>query len=85
MAVLTGLRTANIRCLIWERVNLEQAHVWIPAQSMKGGRAIGIALSEDAVRVLKGIDRMEGQEHVFLYRGRPGEPGVRQSDLAESL
>jgi integrase len=70
-AVLTGLRTANIRGLVWARVNLEQAHVWIPAQSTKGGRPIGIALSEDAVGVLKGIKRIEGQEHVFLYRGRP--------------
>jgi integrase len=70
-AVLTGLRTANIRELVWGRVDLERAHVWIPAQSTKGGRAIGIALSEDAVKVLKGIKRSEGQERVFLYEGRP--------------
>jgi integrase len=70
-AVLTGLRTANIRELIWSRVDLARAHAWIPAQSTKGGRAIGIALSEDAVQVLRGIDRQEGQEHVFLYEGRP--------------
>lgn len=70
-AVLTGLRTANIRELIWSRVDLERAHVWIPAQSTKGGRAIGIALSEDAVNVLKGIKRAEGQDRVFLYEGRP--------------
>jgi integrase len=70
-AVLTGLRTANIRELVWSRVDLERAHVWVPAQSTKGGRAIGIALSWDAVTVLKGIKRTEGQEHVFLYEGRP--------------
>jgi len=70
-AVLTGLRTANIRELVWNRVDLERAHVWVPAQSTKGGRAIGIALSEDAVTVLKGIKRTEGQERVFLYEGRP--------------
>jgi len=70
-AVLNGWRTANIRELIWSRVDLERAHVWIPAQSTKGGRAIGIALSEDAVKVLKGIKRTEGQERVFLYEGRP--------------
>jgi integrase len=74
-AVLTGLRTANIRELVWSRVSLEKAHVWIPAQSTKGGRAIGIALSDDAVRVLKGIDRIEGQDFVFLYEGVP----MRQS------
>lgn len=70
-AVLTGLRTANIRELVWSRVDLERAHAWIPAQSTKGGRAIGIALSEDAVTVLKGIERVKGQERVFLYEGRP--------------
>lgn len=70
-AVLTGLRTANIRELVWGRVNLERAHVWIPSQSMKGRRAVGIALSEDAVRVLKGIERVEGQDRVFLYEGKP--------------
>jgi integrase len=70
-AVLTGLRTKNIRELVWSRVDLERAHVWIPAQSTKGGRAIGIALSEDAVTVLKGINRTESQERVFLFKGRP--------------
>jgi integrase len=70
-AVLTGLRTANIRGLVWGRVDLERAHCWIPAQSTKGGRPIGISLSPDAVRVLKGISRIEGQEQVFLYEGKP--------------
>ncbi len=70
-AVLTGLRTANIRELVWGRVSLERAHVWIGAQSMKGRRAVGIALSDDAVRVLKGIKRVPDQDRVFLYEGRP--------------
>lgn len=70
-AVLTGLRTANIRELVWSRVSLERAHVWIPAQATKGGRPIGIALSEDAVKVLAEIKRVEGQDRVFLYDGRP--------------
>jgi integrase len=70
-AVLTGLRTANIRELVWSRVDLERAHAWIPAQATKGGRAIGIALSEDAVSVSRGIERKNGEDHVFLYKGRP--------------
>jgi integrase len=70
-AVLTGLRTKNIRELVWSRVDLEKAHVWIPAQSIKGGRAIGIALSEDAVAVLKEVKRTDGQDRVFLYKGEP--------------
>jgi integrase len=53
------------------RCALERAHAWIPAQSTKGGRAIGFALSADAVTVLKGITRAEEHERVFLYEGRP--------------
>lgn len=74
-AVLTGLRTANIRELVWGRVDLDKAHCWIPAQSTKGGRPIGLALSADAVTVLRGIDRVAGQDRVFLYDGVP----LRQS------
>jgi integrase len=33
---LTGLRAANIRQLVWSRVDLDRAHVCIPAQSTKG-------------------------------------------------
>src|SRR6202142_475421 len=70
-AVLTGLRTANIRGLVWGRVDLDRAHCWIPAQSTKGGRAIGVALSADAVKVLSGVARVAGQDRVFLYEGKP--------------
>jgi len=70
-AVLTGLRTANIRELVWGRVDLERAHLWVGSLSMKGGRAIGIALSPEAVAVLRAIPRVAGQERVFLYEGKP--------------
>ncbi len=71
VAVGTGLRTANIRELVWGRVDLERAHLWIPAMSAKGKRAIGIPLSADVVEVLRAIPRVEGQERVFLYEGKP--------------
>ena len=74
-AVSTGLRTANIRELVWGRVDLARAHLWIPSKSAKGKKPIGIPLSEDAVRVLKSIARVEGQDRVFLYEGQP----LRQS------
>jgi hypothetical protein len=48
-AVRAGLRTANLRRLVCSRVDIERAHAWIPAQSTKGGRAIGIALSDNAL------------------------------------
>jgi integrase len=74
-AVLTGLRTANIRELVWGRVDLERAHCWIPAQSTRGGRPIGVALLADAVQVLRRVARVDGQDRVVLYEGVP----LRQS------
>jgi integrase len=71
VAVGTGLRTTNIRELVWGRVDLDRAHLWIPALSAKGSRAIGIPLSPDVVAVLRAIPRVEGQERVFLYEGKP--------------
>ena len=70
-AVLTGLRTANIRDLVWGRVSQDCSHVWIPSISAKGGRAIGITLSEGAGAVLRSIERVPGQDRVFLYDGQP--------------
>lgn len=70
-AVLTGLRTKNIRELVWGRVRADMSHVWIPAQSTKGGRAIGITLSDGAREVLEGIVRTVGVDHVFLYDSQP--------------
>lgn len=83
-AVLTGLRSANIRDLVWGRVSLERAHVWIPAMSAKGRRAIGVILPPEAVEVLRGIKRVTDQDHVFLFHGEPfnghfGKPGWRRA------
>lgn len=67
-SVLTGLRLGNVQGLVWGRVNLDQAHVWIPATTAKGKRAIGVPLSAEAVEVLRAIERVDGQDRVFLYR-----------------
>lgn len=69
-SVLTGLRLGNVQQLVWGRVNLAQAHVWIPASTAKGRKAIGVPLPPDAVELLKGLERVDGQDRVFLYRVR---------------
>lgn len=69
-AVLTGLRLGNVQQLVWGRVNLAQAHVWIPASTAKGRKAIGVPLPPEAVELLKGIEREAGHDRVFLYRVR---------------
>lgn len=78
-SVLTGLRLGNVQQLVWGRVNLETAHVWIPAMTAKGRRTISVPLSPEAVALLRAVERVEGQERVFLYRGlgRGRKPFVR--------
>ncbi len=71
VAVGTGLRTATSASSCGAVSDLERAHLWIPAMSAKGKRAIGIPLSADVVEVLRAIPRVEGQERVFLYEGKP--------------
>lgn len=68
-SVLTGLRMANVRDLVWGRIDLENARVWIPTQDAKGKRAIGLPLPPEAVGLLKSIERVS--DHVFTYR--PGK------------
>lgn len=67
-AVLTGLRLGNVQGLVWGRVNLERAHVWIPAMTAKGRRTISVPLCPEAVELLRSIPREPGQDRVFLYR-----------------
>lgn len=73
-AVLTGLRLGNVQGLVWGRVNLDQGHVWIPASTAKGRKAIGVPLPPEAVELLRSVERVEGQDRVFLYR-RVGKGG----------
>jgi integrase len=68
-AVLTGMRLANVRDLTWDRVDLENGHVTIPASQYKGKRDIGLPLSTQAVAVLKSLPHRRGR--VFLYDGKP--------------
>ena len=67
-SVLTGLRLGNVQGLVWGRVNLQTGHVWIPASTAKGRKAIGVPLSPEAVELLKRIERVPGQDRVFLYQ-----------------
>lgn len=69
-AVSTGLRQANVLGMQWKRIDLERKLAWIEGADMKGGKAIGIPLSIEAINVLTTV---QGQhpEWCFTYRGRP--------------
>jgi integrase len=68
-SVLTGMRMANVRDLTWDRVNLENGHVWIPSSHYKTKRSQGLPLSTEAVALLTALPNRKGR--VFLYDGEP--------------
>lgn len=69
-ALATGLRQANVLRLEWKRVDLDTQRVWFEAADMKADEALGIDLSEDAVKVLEG-QKGKHAEWVFPFRGKP--------------
>jgi integrase len=68
--VSTGLRMRNVTYLTWDRVDLKRRHVWIPASSAKGAKAIPVPLNQDAVDILKRW-KDKHEERVFVFRGKP--------------
>ena len=69
-ALATGLRQANILRLEWSQVDLKRRVAWIHADQAKSDKALGVPLSDEAVRVLRAqIGRH--QQWVFPYHGRP--------------
>jgi integrase len=76
-SVLTGLRMSNTRDLTWDRVDLDEGHVTIPASQYKTNRNQRFPLSTQAVTLLSGLPHRTGR--VFLYEGRPitGKLGAR--------
>lgn len=69
-SVLTGLRMSNVRDLVWGRVDLDRATCWVPSSHYKTKKAHGVPLSEEAVRLLRMVPRVDGVDHVFTYTPR---------------
>lgn len=65
---------ANVRDLVWGRVDLENARVWIPTQDAKGKRAIGLPLPPEAVGLLKSIARVSDRVFTYTPTGEDKEP-----------
>jgi len=69
-AVVTGLRSANVRLLEWAWVDMKLKHIRIPASHFKNGEAHGVPLNEAAMSVLvkrQGLDA----RYVFTVDGQP--------------
>lgn len=95
----TGLRSANVRNLRWDQVDIRQKYLEIPGEEMKNGRVFSAPLNSTAIEVLLG-QYGKHQEYVFPYKGKPvsqcntrafreacrraGIPGTRFHDLRHS-
>lgn len=75
-AVATGLRENNVLGIQWSQIDMRRKVAWIHPDEAKGGDAIGIPLSDEAIQVLK---EQIGQhkQYVFVYRksDKPDEDG----------
>lgn len=74
-SIATGLRQANVLALRWDQIDMQAGRLWVHADQMKGGKAIGVPLSQDAMAVLReqiGKDK----EWVFPYKGKGRKAGA---------
>ncbi len=69
VSLATGLRQRNVVELEWPQVDMDRRCAWIFADQAKGARGIAVALSSEAMAVLRQQPRIH--ERVFLYKGRP--------------
>lgn len=69
LCVLTATRTSETIEAKWEEFDLDRAIWTIPKERMKKGREHRVPLSDQAIKVLKSINRVEGSPWVFDSRG----------------
>jgi integrase len=90
--ILTGLRTSEVIGATWDEIDLE-AGVWtIPAERMKIKRTGSgearephrVPLSDQALAVLRGAPKEEGNPHVFISRTKAGS-GLSNMAMLELL
>lgn len=78
-AILTAARSGEVRLATWDEIDFDRKLWTIPEDRMKAGKPHNVPLSAPAVKLLKGLPRMEGCEYVF-----PAPRGGHLSDMALS-
>jgi integrase len=73
LCVLTATRTSETIEAKWDEFDFDKAIWTIPKERMKKGREHRVPLSDQAIEVLKSINRIEGSPWVFDSRGK-GKP-----------
>ncbi|WP_227814330.1 tyrosine-type recombinase/integrase [Nitrogeniibacter aestuarii] len=73
LTILTAARSGEIRGAIWSEFDLNSAMWIVPAERMKAGKEHRVPLSEEAVKLLKALDRKDDGDLVFpgARAGRP--------------
>lgn len=75
-AILTAARSGEVRGATWTEIDLVE-EVWtIPAERMKAGREHRVPLSAAAMRLLRSLPKLEGNDLVFHARA-----GKQMSDM----
>jgi integrase len=70
--ILTAARLSEAIEAPWSEIDLEAAEWHIPAERMKGRRPHTVPLSPQAIELLKGLYREEGNPHLFISTRTPG-------------
>ena len=76
-ACLTGLRASELFSLTWDRVNLSQGYITVPARYSKTKETKRIPLHPKAIEVLKEIkakQKEKGIDHGYVFTNRMGKP-----------
>lgn len=63
---LTAARSGEVRGATWVEIDLDAASWTVPASRMKSGREHRVPLTDDLVRLLKGLPRLDGSPYVFF-------------------
>lgn len=71
--ILTAVRTSDATGALWHELDLDAALWIIPADRMKATREHRVALSREAVALLRALPRVDGEPLVFpgARKGRP--------------
>lgn len=63
---LTAARSGEVRGITWAEIDLDTALWTVPAGRMKSGREHRVPLTDDLVRWLKDLPRLDGSPYVFF-------------------
>jgi len=72
-AYYTGMRSAEIFNLTWDKVNLEKGYIELAAEDTKTRRPRRVYLTEAVMEILLRLSKVRhlSHKHVFTYKGKP--------------